>query len=84
MKKSSLKTTSFYWATLSFMEWKFALLLIDLPTLQAVYDLFEPTCCFLNRNCLFRLEISMLSSSATWIWLLLSVETPINANILMN
>lgn len=84
VQKSSLKTCSFYGLTLAFRDSYFVSEFIVLPTLQAVSHLFFPTCCLLNKNCLFKLLISMLSSSVTINFPFPFVEKPINENILMN
>jgi len=84
VQKPSLKNSSFYWPTLNLSDSKWLWGFILLPTPQAVSDLLLPTCCFLNKNCLLRLLISMLSSSVTKTFPLPDVEAPIKANILMN
>mgnify|MGYP006928489034 FL=1 len=84
VQKSSLKNYSFSDDTLNFNDSKRDWGFIFIPTPHAVWLLFCPTCCFLNKNCLFKLLISMLSSSVTKHFPLPDVEAPIKANILMN
>ena len=83
VQKLSLKMCSFSGAALAFNDSNLTSLFIFLPTLQAVSHLLDPTCSLLNKNCLLRLLISILSSSVTVILPPL-VESPINENILIN
>jgi len=59
-----------------------ALFIYD-PTPHAVAALFDPTLCFLNKNCLFKFEISILSSSVTVTYPYAPLPQPIRANILI-
>lgn len=82
-QKSSLKNYSFSGETFNFKDLKFVFQLILPPIEQAISLLFLPTCSFRNKNCLFRLLISILSSSVTYVrWLF--CPRPINENILIN
>ena len=84
VQKSSLKKSSLSGPTLILTLSNFASEFILLPTSQATSLLFLPTCCFLNKNCLLRLLISILSSSVHIILPFPVVLTPISANIFMN
>lgn len=83
-QNSSLKYYSTSGLTFNLTDLNLQLLLIWWPILQATSLLFLPTWCFLNKNCLFKLLISMLSSSVHITLPSFSVLNPIKANILIN
>ena len=80
----SSKNSSVSGQTLSFCDWKLHSGLIFLQIEQATSLLFFPMCYFLNKNCLFKLLISMLSSSVQVTIEFSLLLQPIKLNIFKN
>lgn len=80
----SLKYYSVSGPTFNLIDYSFECLFIFLPMWHATSLLFLPTWFFLNKNCLFKLLISILSSSVHKTRPLSAVPKPISANIFIN